>query len=102
MKRSWLINFKEFLARRSKKPWACFETTGPNADGRVAFSISFNTAFARNLQNLGMGGTNDEETVQLFFMQLRMIPEDLVDQEDIVNPEDTPNLSNEANKFVRG
>lgn len=102
MKRSWLISLRELLVRKSKKPWACFETTGPDADGRVAFSISHNRAFVANLSRLGMGGITPEETVQMFFLQMRMLPEALANQEDTVNPEATPNLSNEANQFRRG
>lgn len=102
MKRSWLIRLKELIARRSKKPWACFETSGPDKDGRVAFSISYNDAFALNLINLGMGASTYEETVQMFFLQLRMIPEELAGTEEAVNPEATPNLTNEANQFRRG
>ena len=101
MKRSFLVSLKERLAKGSKKPWACFETTGPDADGRVAFSISANKAFIQNLQNLGLGGINDEETVQMFFLQLRMIPDDMA-TDDAVNPDATPNLTNEANQFRRG
>lgn len=102
MKRSWLISLKELLAWNSKKPWACFETTGPTKDGRVEFSISANKAFVQNLKDLGMGATTDEETVQMFFVQTRMVPEELVEDDEVVNPQATPNLTNEANKFVRG
>lgn len=102
MKRSWLIRAKEFLSRRSKQPWACFETTGPDKEGRVAFSIAYNDAFITNLSNMGMSGTTPEETIQMFFLQMRMIPETMLDQEDTVNPEATPNLTNEANQLIRG
>ncbi len=102
MKRSWLLKLKELLSRKSKKPWACFETTGPDAEGRVAFSISFNDAFIQNLSDLGMSGTTPEETVQMFFLQMRMIPESMMDQEDTVNPDATPNLTNEVNQLIRG
>lgn len=100
MKASYLLRIKNFLASRSKKPWACFETTGPDREGRIAFSINANKAFIENLKNLGMGGINDEETVQMFFLQTRMIPEHIL--EEAVNPEETPNLTNEANEFRRG
>ena len=102
MKRSLLVSIKELFSKNSKNPWACFETTGPNEDGRVAFSISANKAFIKNLQDLGMGGINDEETVQMFFLQMRMIPENMVPTDDAVNPDATPNLTNEANQFRRG
>lgn len=100
MKRSLFISLKEALAQRSKKPWACFETTGPDVDGRVAFSISSNKAFIKNLQDLGMGGINDEETLHMFFIRARMIPEYMDD--NTVSPAETPNLSHEANQFRRG
>jgi hypothetical protein len=102
MKRSWLIRLKELIMRRSKKPWACFETSAPDKDGKVAFSISYNDAFALRLIEQGMGAATYEETVQMFFLQLRMIPEELVGTEDAVNPDATPNLTNEANQFRRG
>jgi hypothetical protein len=102
MKRSWLISLKELLTRPSKKPWACFETTGPDPTGKLGFSISWNPAFVANLQQLGMSGSTEEETIQMFFLQLRMIPDSLLNQEDTVNPSATPNLTNEANLFRRG
>jgi|SRR5579859_3006847 len=104
MKQSWLVALKEKLSRRSKQPWACFETTGPDAAGKLGFSIAWNPAFTENLQKLGMAGQTDEETIQLFFLQLRMIPDSMNPDSEVaaVNPEATPNLTDEANKFVRG
>lgn len=103
MKRSLLVAIKERFAKKSKKPWACFETAGPDTTGRLAFSISWNEAFVKNLQELGMAGQTDEETIQLFFLQMRMIPESMdTDTDTVVNPEATPNLTSDANKFVRG
>jgi len=103
MKRSWLVALKEKLAGLSSKPWACFETTGPDATGKLGFSISWNEAFTRNLQQLGMAGQTDEETIQLFFLQLRMIPDSMLEKEsEAINPEATPHLTDEANQFRRG
>lgn len=103
MKQSRLITLKERISRNSKKPWACFETTGPDESGRLGFSIAWNPAFVRNLEKLGMGGATEEETIQMFFLQIRMLPDSLLEQEDeTVNPEATPTLTSEANQFVRG
>lgn len=103
MKRSLLVALKEKLSYRSKKPWACFETSGPDESGRLGFSISWNAAFTENLQKLGMAGQTDEETIQMFFLQMRMLPEKMLDEVDeVVNPEATPNLTSEANQFIRG
>lgn len=103
MKRSWLISFREWLASFSSKPWACFETTGPNEQGEVHFSISANKAFLENQQRLGMAGQTDEETLQLFFLQIGLAARGSLEEEtDAVNPEATPHLSDEANVFRRG
>lgn len=101
MKRSWLIKIEEFFKRKSKKPWACFETDGPDSHGKVSFSISYNSAFVKNLEALGWEGTTPEETVQMFFLQIRMIPDEFV-SDDAINPEATPNLTNESNTLRRG
>ncbi len=96
MKRSLLVRLKEALARKSKEPWASFETTGPDDEGRVAFAISWNDAFIERLRKAGYQATTDEETVQMFFLSVRMVPEGLAD-DNTVNPEATPRLTSEAN-----
>lgn len=103
MKRSLLISLKEKLVSKSTTPWGCFETSGPTADGRIEFSISCNDAFIRNLHRYGYAGMTDEETVQHFFLASRIIPESALGGEsENVNPSGgTPNLTDEANKFVR-
>ena len=101
MKRSKLVALKEKLSAHSITPWACFETSGPDETGKLGFAISWNEAFTTNLQKLGMAGQTDEETIQMFFLQLRMLPEKLMEDETI-NPEATPNLTSEANQFRRG
>lgn len=100
MKRSWLIRLKERLVARSKKPWACFETSGPTPDGRIEFSISWNTQFIKQLRAAGFEGDTEEAMVQGFFISAQMIPEELLTpQDDTINPEATPRLTSEANIF---
>jgi hypothetical protein len=101
MKRKFLISLTEKLSANAKEPWACFETTGVGEDGRVEFSISCNKAFIANLHKNGFQGINDEETAQMFFLSARMLPEELMHQGDTINPEATPNLTNEANTLRR-
>jgi hypothetical protein len=104
MKRSMLISLKEKLSAKSSTPWACFETCGPSDDGRIAFSISCNDAFVKNLHKFGYQGISDEETVQNFFLAARIIPEELLNSgpEVNVNPSGgTPHLTDEANRFVK-
>jgi hypothetical protein len=98
MKRSALIKVKEFTEKFSGKPWGCFETTGISKDGVIEFSMSYNKALVNNLRSYGLEGTTDEELVQTFFLVTRMAPTSWEDE--AVNPEATPNLTNEANKFV--
>lgn len=94
MKSSLLVRFKEFIAGFSKKPWACFETTGPAEDGSVGFMISCNKAFITQLQRLGYTGINDEETAQIFFMSIQTSPAD-------INPAELPLLSTDSNIIKR-
>lgn len=101
MKRKLLISLQEKISTASKKPWACFETTGPNEEGRLPFTVSYNKAFVNNLKAQGYEGMTDEEIVQMFFISTRMLPESMVNEEDTVNPEEMPNLSREANSFRR-
>lgn len=101
MKRKFLIALQEKLVSKSKEPWACFETSGPDKEGRLGFSISWNKAFIANLHQQGYQGMNDEETVQMFFLATHMIPEEMMNDLDTVNPDATPNLTNEANTLRR-
>jgi hypothetical protein len=101
MKRRFLTVLQEKIAHLSKQPWATFETNGIDRQtGQVGFSISWNPAFIKNLHAAGFQGTTDEETIQLFFLSTRMFPDDLGNG-DVVNPAATPNLTNEANRFVK-
>lgn len=100
MKRKFLISLQEKISANSKDPWACFETSGPDSEGRLGFSISWNKSFIANLHRQGIQGITDEETVQMFFLTIRMLPENMMD-EDTVNPESTPNLTSEANTLRR-
>lgn len=101
MKRSRLIAIQEWFKKKSSKPWAAFETTGPNDEGMVEFSISWNKAFIENLQKRGYDGANEEDTVSMFFLSTRMIPGDMFEEDDTINPEATPRLTSEANILKR-
>jgi len=101
MKRRLLIALQEKIVANSDVPWACFETTGPDKEGRLPFTVSYNKAFVKNLVEQGYQGMNDEETVQMFFISTRMLPESMMIDEDTVNPAEMPNLTNEANTLRR-
>ena len=99
MKPSFLVNVKEQIAMRSKKPWACFETNGLSENG-LGISIHWNRAFIENINAAGIHGTTDEETLQLFFMFMSSRISDGI-SDGAINPEATPTLTNEANRFIR-
>jgi len=101
MKRSFFTRLRELTTSSSKKPWGCFETTGISAAGRVEFTISWNRAFLENLKKAGFNGTTDEETVQLFFLAARMLPEEMTGDDETINPDATPRLTSEANILKR-
>jgi hypothetical protein len=101
MKPKLLIKLQELLVSRSKQPWSCFETSGMDADGRIGFSMRWNKAFIKHLHGRGFHGLTDEETVQMFFMMSQMIPEELANQSDTINPSGTPHLTSEANTLRR-
>ena len=97
MKQSFWVKVQEWFARRSKTPWAAFETNGPT-NGILEFSISWNDAFVKMLKLQGFPGGNDEEVVQMFFLSTRVLPENLI-TEDVVNPENMPRLTSEMNEL---
>lgn len=97
MKRSFLVALREFLCSKSKKPWAAIEFNGVN-DGSIAFSMSWNNSFIENLNASGFQGINQEETIQNFFLYMASMS---AAQSDSVNPDEMPNLSNEANILRR-
>lgn len=100
MKNRILIAIQEWLLKRSSTPWACFETSGVDADGRIPMIMHWNKAFYENLVRHGYQGTTEEETIQLFFIASQMLPADGL-AGDSVNPGATPNLTNEANTLRR-
>lgn len=92
---TWL---KDKLKSRSKAPWAEFETSGIEADGRIRWAMRWNDAFIDQLQRHGFTGITTEETVQNFFLMCQMAP-DGIHPEDTVNPAAMPNLSAEADSL---
>lgn len=89
---TWL---KEKFKGMSKKPWAEFETSGMEADGRIKWNMRWNTAFIDQLHRNGFSGMTTEETVQNFFLMCQMLP-DGATQNETVSPASMPNLSSEA------
>lgn len=100
MKSKPLIKLQEVLMKRSKEPWACFETNGLTDEG-LGIAMSWNPAFIQMLQEHGIHGVNDQETIQLFFLFMANRVADGIEGENTVNPAATPQLTSEANTLVR-
>jgi hypothetical protein len=96
MKSKKLVALQELLCKRSKQPWACFETDGFSDDG-LGIAMSWNPAFIQMLHQHGIQGVNDQETVQLFFLFMSNRVAEGIGGENTVNPSGTPQLTNEAN-----
>jgi hypothetical protein len=101
MKESFLVSLKEKMVAKSSKPWACFETEGVTEEG-LGVAMHWNKAFIQKLHSQGIQGSNDNETIQLFFLFMSSrVADGVTGSEDVVSPEATPNLTREANRFVR-
>jgi hypothetical protein len=88
---------------KSKEPWASFEITNVERDGRAKVAFSWNEAFINYIHKQGVQGMSDEESVQLFFMMARMSPEEqaILGGDETVQSAAHPNLSQPANRFYQ-
>ena len=101
MKESFLVSLNQKIVSRSTKPWACFETEGVSEEG-LGISMHWNKAFINKLHEQGIHGEDDNQTMQMFFLFMASrVADGINDNQDVVNPDATPNLTNEANRFVR-
>ena len=101
MKSSKLIVLAEALKSKSANPWACFETDGFSQEG-LGIAMRWNSAFIKHLHEHGIQGANDQETLQLFFLFMSsQVASGVGGEEDVIAPAATPNLTSEANQFIR-
>lgn len=87
----WL---EEKLQRRSKTPWASFDTAGVE-NGSVRYDMSWNPAFLENLRKAGFTGHNEQEIVENFFLASILIPKEdaLTEVPEQIGALETPKLS---------
>lgn len=93
-----------FVAAREaeKEPWAMFEVTGFDGDGRIKVEFSWNEPFLKKLDELGFTAETPEDTVQLFFFTSQMKPTILgMGGDETVQSNDLPTLSPNANRMVK-
>lgn len=90
----------EIMMRKSKTPWARFETSGIK-DGQVKYEMSWNYAFLENLKNSGFNGHNEQEIVEQFFLGSLIIPKELALENEFKNDEQfiEPSLTSENNRL---
>ena len=84
----------------SKEPWASFEVTGFEDDGRIKVNTNWNDAFITKIYELGFKAETEEDSVQLFFYtaQARPTEFDGIDSEEAVSL-DHPNLSSDTHSL---
>lgn len=58
----------------SKEPWASFEVTGFEDDGRIKVQTNWNAAFIEKIYELGFKAETEEDSVQLFFYTAQARP----------------------------
>jgi hypothetical protein len=83
-------------------PWAMFEVTGFEDDGRVKVEFNWNKPFINVMDQLGFTAETEEDTVQLFFYASQMKPTslELAGGDETVQSEDLPQLSANTNRMV--
>lgn len=69
-----LRNLSNWAISRSKEPWASFEVTGFEQDGRIKVDFNWNEAFIKKIHGLGFKAETEEDSVQLFFYASSMRP----------------------------
>ncbi len=99
MKR-FLLRLLEALHKRSKEPWAMFETNGIDGQGRVRIETYWNEAFIENARNNRLPGNTPEEIVTLFFVGAQIKPYNFED--DNVASDAHINLAADSNQLKRG
>ena len=58
----------------SSEPWASFEVTGFEEDGRIKVQTNWNSAFIAKIYELGFKAETEEDSVQLFFYTAQARP----------------------------
>lgn len=66
-----------FSREHSSRPWASFEITGFEKDGRIKVTFNWNRKFIKTIHALGFQAETDEDSVQLFFYTAQARPTEL-------------------------
>lgn len=74
MVRHALAKMVEALHKKSKIPWANFEISGFEDDGRIKVNFLWNKAFIEKIYALGFRAETEDESVMLFYYASQMRP----------------------------
>ena len=72
----------DWRRNKSKEPWASFEVTGFEEDGRIKVTTNWNAAFIKKIYALGFQAETEEDSVQLFFYTAQARPTEFDGAED--------------------
>lgn len=78
-------------------PWAVFEITGFETDGRVKVEFAWNSTFITKIRELGFHAETEDDSVQLFFYASQMRPSDLSGGDQPSQSDQHPQLSGAQN-----
>jgi hypothetical protein len=81
----------------SPEPWAMFEISGFEDDGRLKVGFSRNQPFIDKIRELGYVAETEDDSVQLFFYTSQMRPTQLSVGDDPVQSAEHPQLSGQQN-----
>jgi len=94
---------QKFLTKRrdkSEEPWAAFEVTGFEKDGRIRVTTNWNKSFIKKIHELGFHAETEEDSVQLFFYtaQARPTAFDGAEEDPAISP-GHPNLQSDTHSL---
>lgn len=89
----WLLDKSQ---QKSKEPFGAYFTSGIK-DGQAPIQFIWNKAFIDNIREAGYACETEEETVEMFYIAMRPTPIQYDDEEDVINSEEHPLLSNDKN-----
>lgn len=84
----------------SSEPWASFEVTGFEDDGRIKVQTNWNAAFIKKIHELGFKAETEEDSVQLFFYTAQAHPTEFDGaEEDPATSSGHPNLQSDTHSL---
>jgi hypothetical protein len=99
MVRSFLEKALNRVRDGSSEPWASFEVTGFEDDGRIKVNTNWNKAFIEKIYALGFKAETEEDSVQLFFYTAQARPTEFDGVDDEAVSPGHPNLMSDTHSL---